>query len=232
MRWNLAQRPCVVGTISCARTLAQFRVPAEPVCHAVEVRLDKMQDEEIDWVIQAKAIEAQGLPVIVTVRLASEGGEWRWPDADRLGYFLTALEHVAAVDVELQSWLVPRVAAAARRLDKTLIVSVHDMVKTPSPSALRNLILEALPHATIIKIATCTKTAQDIAVLRELLQQDWGRPLAVMGMGRLAAESRRELMRAGSALAYGWLDVPAAPGQPSAAELMSLLAELAQPNQG
>ncbi|MCS7048867.1 MAG: type I 3-dehydroquinate dehydratase [Verrucomicrobiae bacterium] len=226
MRWTAIPKPCVVGTISRAVTLAKFHMPPEPVCHAVEVRLDKMLADASDWVVQTKAIEAQGLPVIVTVRLASEGGEWRRPDAERWGYFATALEHVAAVDVELQSRLVSQVAASARRLDKTVIVSAHDFVKTPSASALRDLILEALPHATIVKIATLTKTPQDIAVLRELVQQDWGRPLAVMGMGPLAAQSRRELLQAGSALAYGWLDSPAAPGQPSAAELMQIVSEL------
>lgn len=219
-----------MGTICQATTLRLFRLPAEPVCHAVEVRLDKMLTEVSDWVVQAKAIEAQGLPVILTVRLAAEGGEWRRPDAERWGYFRTALEHLAAVDIELQSRLTPQVAALARRLGKTVIVSAHDFVKTPSQSALRDLILEALPHAHILKLATLTKTPQEVAVLRELLQHDWGRPLAVMGMGPLAAQSRRELLAAGSALAYGWLDVPAAPGQPSAAELMSIVADLARPS--
>ncbi len=216
-------RPLVVGTIARAATLAAFRAPAAPVCHAVEVRLDKLAGQSADWLGQCKAIEGQGLPVIVTVRLAAEGGDWKRPEAERGGYFTSALENLAAIDVELQSRSLPKLAALGKKLKKTVIVSAHDFTKTPSASALRDLIWEAATHASLIKIATLTKTAADLATLRGLLEQDWGVPLAVMGMGDLGLASRLELARHGSALVYGWLDDPMAPGQPSAAELMAKL---------
>mgnify|MGYP003335168052 CR=1 FL=1 len=218
------QRPLVVGTIARAATLVSFRKPVEPPCHAVEVRLDKLGSQTTDWLGQSKAIEAQGLPVIVTVRLAAEGGDWKRPDAERAGYFTTALENLAAIDIELQSRSLPKIAMLAKKLKKTVIVSTHDFVKTPSASSLRDLILEATPHASIVKISAMTKTPADIATLRGLLEQDWGVPLAVMGMGELGLASRVEFAKLGSALNYGWLDEPMAPGQPSASELMDKLA--------
>jgi 3-dehydroquinate dehydratase-1 len=232
MKWVGSKVPLVVGTIARATTLESFRVPPAPVCHAVEVRLDKLAGRSKDWLGQCKAIEAQGLPVIVTVRLAAEGGDWKRPEAERAGLFTAALENLAAVDIELQSRSLPKLAALAKKLRKTVIVSAHDFIKTPSAHSLRDLILEALPHASIIKLATLTKTAADVATLRGLLAQDWGVPLAVMGMGRLGFASRLELARCGSALTYGWLDDPLAPGQPSAAELMEQLSGTAPVNPG
>ena len=146
------------------------------------------------------------------------------PDAERAGYFTTALENLAAIDIELQSRSLPKIAMLAKKLKKTVIVSTHDFVKTPSASSLRDLILEATPHASIVKISAMTKTPADIATLRGLLEQDWGVPLAVMGMGELGLASRVEFAKLGSALNYGWLDEPMAPGQPSASELMDKLA--------
>ena len=48
-------------------------------------------------------------------------------------------------------------------------------------------------------------------------------PIAVMGLGPYAGQSRSVLTALGSRLVYGWLDKPAAPGQPSAAEVRKMV---------
>jgi 3-dehydroquinate dehydratase-1 len=48
-------------------------------------------------------------------------------------------------------------------------------------------------------------------------------PLAVMGLGPYAAQSRSVLTALGSRLVYGYLDQAAAPGQPSAAEVRKMV---------
>jgi len=223
MKLDLASAPLVVGTIAQADTLAQYRRPAIPACDIIEVRLDKIGAQTPNWVGQCKRVEVQGLPVLFTLRLAAEGGEWKRPDEDRLMMFTTALEHLAAIDIELQSRLVPKLAVTARKLGKTLIVSAHDFIKTPSLSALHDLALEASRYASIIKIVTLVKTDADVAILRQLLTQDFGVPLCVMGMGPLGPATRTEFPTLGSVLTYGWLDEPMSPDQPSAAELRKQL---------
>ncbi len=154
------------------------------------------------------------------MRLAAEGGSWRRPDAERAVYYNTALEHLAAIDVELQSELVPKLSQRAKKTGKTLILSSHDFTKTPSSSALQDVILEASRHADIVKIATMISGPRDVDRLRELLATDWGVGLCVLGMGPGSNPTRVEFPRLGSVLTYGYLDRPTAPEQPRAADLM------------
>ncbi len=219
---EIGKIPRVVGTLSSAAALLGFR-RAAAVCDIVEVRLDQIGVQTDDWLSHSKAIEAQGLPVIFTLRLAAEGGAWRRPDEERAGFYEIALENLAAVDVELQSKLLPRLAKLAQARRKPVIASIHDFTKTPSRNALQDRILEASQVASLVKIATMITRLADVETLRELLDQDWGVPLAVMGMGELGFASRVKFAKRGSALNYGWLDVAAAPGQPSAAELCQQL---------
>jgi 3-dehydroquinate dehydratase-1 len=59
--------------------------------------------------------------------------------------------------------------------------------------------------------------------LAALLVNHPGWPLAVMGLGPYASQSRSVLTALGSRLIYGYLDQPAAPGQPSAAEVRKMV---------
>lgn len=212
--------PRVVGTVSAAPALRQCAVAAGAACDIVEVRLDQIGPQTEDWLSRAKAIEAHGLPVIFTLRLAAEGGAWRRPDEERAGYYAMALENFAAIDVELHSRLLPRLVAEARHHRKPLIGSYHDFTKTPSRSALESIIMEASRQVSIVKLATMITKPADVATLGELLEEDWGLPLCVLGMGPEAATTRVQFARQGSCLTYGYLDAPAAPGQPAAAELL------------
>ena len=182
MTWHIGKLPVgppprVVGTLSSVAALEKFaRVPGE-TCDIAEVRLDRIGPAATDWLGQAKAIEARGVPVILTLRLAADGGAWRRPDEERAGYFSLALENLAAIDVELQSRLLPRLAAAARQAGKTLIGSHHDFTKTPSVTALETLILEASRQVSVVKLATMITKPSDVATLGGLLERDWGVPL-------------------------------------------------------
>lgn len=223
---NLERTPQVVGTITQAATLNDFRVTDPRSCDIVEMRLDKIGFSATDWITKGKAVELQGVPVIFTLRLAAEGGEWRRPDEERSGYFALALENFAAIDVEWQSRLVKKLSRDARKAGKALIVSAHDFVKTPPLSSLQNLVMEAAQYATIIKITTMITRPADVATLRELLKGEWPVPLCVMGMGEQGTETRVLFPTLGSCLTYGYLDESAAPGQIAAPELVHRLGEL------
>jgi len=220
---TLGAAPRVVGTVSQADTLAKLAGAGTHDCDIVEVRLDLIGVDTPGWLEQAKAIEAKGLPVIVTIRLAAEGGKWTQPDETRLPLFQTALEHLSAADIELCSPLLGKVSTLATQHQKTLIVSCHDFQKTPSADELRQIIRKASDHGTLVKIATLVQTDADLAILRKLLSEKRQVPICLLGMGKLGPQTRTLFPKLGSCLTYGYLDAPVAPGQVHARELIQQL---------
>ena len=215
----LGLAPKVVGTVSQAGTLAKLAAGTKRQCDIVEVRLDLLGAGDDHWLEHAQAIEAQGVPVIATLRLANEGGQWTRPDVERLPVFETALTHLAAVDIEFRSPLLEKVSAFAANHQKALIISYHDFERTPPVADLRQVIRKAANYGTVVKIATLTQTEADLAALRELFTEQCSASVCLLGMGALGPVSRKLLPQLGSCLTYGYLDAPVAPGQVAASEL-------------
>ena len=229
-RHALGEMPCVVGSVSQEGTLARLATRAEQDCDVLEVRVDLIgpyaahsPQTEPAWLQHAQAIEGRGLPVVVTVRLAAEGGNWKQPDELRLPLFEAALRHLSAADIELRSPILEQVSALARRHKRALIVSHHDFGRTPPLEELREIIDHAAGYGTVAKVATLVKTQEDLTTLRALLAEKCPRPLCVLGMGPLGPQTRIEFPKLGSCLTYGYLDQPVAPGQVPARELMRQL---------
>ena len=222
-KFTLGATPRVVGTVSQAATLAQLAAGTSRDCDIVEIRLDLIGPGTLQWIEHAQAIEAHGLPVILTIRLAEEGGQWRQPDEARLPLFETALRQLTAVDVELRSPILEQVSKLASRHQRALIVSYHDFQKTPPIDELKKAMTRAASYGTVAKIVTLTKSEEDVAVLRALLCENCSAALCVLGMGPLGPRTRIEFPRLGSCLTYGYLDASVAPGQVSARELMERL---------
>jgi len=199
----LGTTPRVVGTVSKPDTRI---VPGD--CDIVELRLDLVPLRQVD------------LPSIATIRLASEGGKWIQPDADRLPLFETALKQCTAADIELRSVILEEVSKLACRHQKALIISYHDFERTPPLEDLRQVLSKAANYGTVVKIATLTKTEDDVAALRALFQENCSAALCVLGMGPLGPQTRVEFPTLGSCFTYGYLDEPVAPGQPAARDLM------------
>lgn len=212
--------PKVVGTISRRETLAQGAVVF--ACDIVEVRLDLIGANALDW---EEAIGRLSLPVIVTIRLASEGGGWKERDEDRLPLFERALQKATAVDIEYRSGLRKPLSALACRLQKPLVISFHDFERTPPLSELQQIVRTASNYGTVVKVATMTRTEEDVATLRELFNEQCAASVCILGMGPLGPRTRWEFARLGSCFTYGYLDVPIAPGQVAAAELKRQLKE-------
>ena len=219
----LGNVPRVVGTVSKIETLAHLAAAASHDCDLVEIRLDLIGPNAPLWVEHARAIETRGVPVIVTVRLAAEGGQWDQPDEARLPLFETALRNLTAVDVELRSPILKEVSALVAQYHRSLIVSYHDFAKTPALDELKKVMTTAADFGSVVKIVTFTKTEEDVSVLRTLLHEKRSAALCVMGMGPLGPQTRVKFPKLGSCLAYGYLDAPVAPNQVSAHELVQLL---------
>jgi 3-dehydroquinate dehydratase-1 len=225
-KFALGSIPRVVGTVSQAETLVQLAAITNRDCDVVEIRLDLLGTNTPRWVEHAQAIEAHGLPVVITIRLAEEGGQWTQPDEERLPLFEAAIRDLTAVDIELRSPILKGVSALASRHECALIVSYHDFKQTPPLGELKKVIAAAAEFASVIKIVTFTKTDEDVGVLRTLLHEKSPTPLCVMGMGPLGPQTRVKFPRLGSCLAYGYLDTPVAPNQVRASDLMRQLKTL------
>jgi 3-dehydroquinate dehydratase-1 len=139
-----------------------------------------------------------------------------------------ALGWASAVDVELRSSgaLAP-VIAAAHQCGRTVILSHHDFVKTPSLPSLRRLAARAAAEgADVFKVAAQLRNPADLRVLIEFQSGPNPVPVAAMGMGSAGRFSRIVLAGFGAPLCYGWLGKPQVPGQWPAAGLRRLLTEV------
>ncbi|MGD0815712.1 MAG: type I 3-dehydroquinate dehydratase [Verrucomicrobiota bacterium] len=218
MKLNLDAGPLVVGVLSSLD--GDFLLAGD----VVEVRLDKTGCPP-DWLEQCKAIEARGKPVLLTVRLRSEGGEWPNDDEGRLQIYEQGLPALSAVDVELSSVICAAVTKQAERLGKVCLVSHHDFAKTPPLAELESIVERAQQNGAVAKIATMIRSEADVDTLRSLLSRRGKQPLCVIGMGNAWKQTRVSFPKLGSCLTYGYLDQPTAPGQVSAAELVRQLRE-------
>lgn len=170
-------------------------------------------------------LQAAGSPVLLTVRLVTDGGRWT-DDAGRLALFERAITTRACswVDIEVESAIAAAVVDAAHANGAVAIVSHHDFGGTPDVDALDAIVEEARRlGADIVKVATRVDAVEDHDRLLELLRRGRARGLAVIGMGPFGTSLRTYLPCVGSRLTYGFLDEAAAPGQIAAPDLVARL---------
>jgi len=120
----------------------------------------------------------------------------------------------------------------ARRTGKTVVLSAHAIKRPATAAQFADWVGQFDPQPrTILKVAAQIKSWRDLQQLAALLvnHPDW--PVAVMGLGPHAAQSRAALTALGSHLVYGYLDRPAAPGQPSAEEARKMVATVKLANE-
>jgi len=217
--------PWLVGVVCRPESVAAFAATARTsrFIDLLEVRVDLFDTPDVAACAEACArVEATGTPVLVTVRLAAEGGRWTRPDAERLPLYRAAVACASWVDVEAASVIARDVTALARAAGRTSVVSHHDFARTPPLPELERLVAACeAAGADVPKLATRVATDADRDALFALLATRAGR-VCVIGMG--APELRLELPARGSRLAYGYIDAATAPGQLSAAEMDARLA--------
>jgi len=218
--------PVVLGTVTTAsglRYLARKKLPVD----AVEVRVDALLEEKVPVEEIEAALRKKKHPVLLTLRIAAEGGQRAWKVRERQELFSRLLPLVEAIDVELATAAVMwQVLTKARLMGMPIVFSAHAIQKPASPTQLARWVkqFDLRPETRkILKIAGKIQSWRDLQQLAALLVNHPGMPLAVMGLGPYAAQSRATLTALGSRLVYGYLDQPAAPGQPSAAEARKMV---------
>jgi hypothetical protein len=95
MKLQLSRDPKIVGCIGSA---AQFRRCAQQSprdCDVLEVRLDLTGLCGGRWIEWCAQIQARKIPVLLTIRDESQGGQWQGREAERLALYLTGLKAVA-----------------------------------------------------------------------------------------------------------------------------------------
>ena len=214
----------IVGTISSLDTLRDLAEQPDKLdgCDVVELRFDEYMDMQ-----EAKDLASQvsqHRPILITIRTSKEGGTWQIDDAHRFDLFKEFFGIAKYADIELKSLLFKYQKRSDFPDDMTVITSFHDYDKMPSQKDLQDLIDQGQAWgADIVKLALYCNEASDRAILESTLKANADQDLALMGMGPEGLETRFTLPPLGSKFTYGFLDKPAAPGQPSCAALAKKL---------
>jgi 3-dehydroquinate dehydratase-1 len=215
--------PMVVGAISSSQTFSRSDLARGLKLDIAEFRLD-LTGFVPGWETRAHELRDAGIPVLLTLRSSREGGNWRAGETERAVAYANALPHASAIDVEIASEIIARVAHAAHDAGKPVVASFHDFARTPPADELRKIIDRGFSvGADIVKIAARCDVPADVEILESVLRERGERLLCVVGMGTHGPTSRVRLAIAGSCLTYGYADETNAPGQLSSAELLDRL---------
>jgi len=208
-----------VGVII-SRTDVRFAIRMRRLPDLFELRLDHLAGllDELE-----NKLPLLAAPLIITARHPREGGANNLPLEERRELLSRFLPWASYIDVELRSAKAFRsLLQVARRKNVRCILSFHDFDSTPTARSLRaRARLAKSRGGDIFKVATRTDSPARLARLVDFLTSSSNADLAVsaMGVGRLGAKSRRELMRHGSVLSYGHLGRIRIEGQPSLSEI-------------
>ncbi len=216
-RRSLKTRPRRFGTVGVIMTRANLRfalrMSAPP--DLFEIRLDHLIKHLAEIEDTIKKLHA---PIIMTARHPLEGGASKLDAPQRAALLLRFLDHASYVDIELRALRELRsVHRQARARKIGVIISFHDLKRTPSLSRLRAKGRAAIAAgADIIKVATRTDNYTQVQRLLDFFdEQHVDLAVSAMGIGKLGAKSRLALMRRGSVLNYAYLGRASFPGQPS-----------------
>lgn len=162
------------------------------------------------------------IPVIATFRTKDEGGEQQ---IEQLCYIklkkkLMMESKADLIDIELSTGeaIVKELIEYAHCYGKKVIVSNHDFHCTPSKTEIKERIDKMQKAgADIAKIAVMPKTGRDVLDLleatMEVKKKEIRIPVITMAMGNLGKVSRISGEIFGSAVTFGSIGEPSAPGQ-------------------
>jgi len=164
------------------------------IADVAELRADKFPSQEPDYLAaQSRKLTNVALPVLLTIRSASEKGGWADSEEDRLGLYTTLLPEVDGVDIELEAPILPDVIEAAHGAGKIVIASSHNFKVTPLLTTFEaqwNRAQEA--GADYAKFAANTETFEDYKRLAEFTLRHKGSGIITVGMDRSPTTDEEE----------------------------------------
>lgn len=223
----------------------QVRAARRAGADLVELRVDCIADVDA---VESLLRGPRELPLILTIRAASEGGQWDGDDAERIAlYERLGLLLPGYVDVELATWqrsanlrqkieLVCETAAPApdaalptvdpaRRPKNRLILSHHNWRETPSDPATVLAELAATPAAVLKAVFHARDVRDSLRVLAALRDSAARRPTIALCMGAAGLMTRVLARKFGAFLTFAAPrdGAGSAPGQPSIDDLIHRL---------
>jgi 3-dehydroquinate dehydratase-1 len=190
-------------------------LPAAGDADMIEVRLDLEEGDPLSALKEVRL--ATSKPIIATNRLAAEGGGFKGSERERIEMLRRASDYADYVDIELRA---PLRDEFMKRVSKPVIVSYHDFDGMQGIDELRAT-LDAMKNsgAAIAKIAVTPSSLKDCLDILGFLQKA-DMPLCMIAMGEIGRHLRAVAPLYGSALTYGYITEPTAPGQMSVSELL------------
>lgn len=188
-----------------------------PYVDVFEFRADTYQNHSAFQL----AIEMQkfsDLPSLLTVRSKEEskpGQGWQGSEGARIELIHELLPYSDAVDVELAAPDISSVIRDAHSQDVSVVGSYHNFDITPDRGDLEEILESSLElDADYCKIATSTKSPEDLHILSSFLMDHTDDNLIIVGMDQLGPRSRIILPFLGSLMTYAAADEnPLASGQ-------------------
>jgi 3-dehydroquinate dehydratase-1 len=170
--------------------------------------------------------DAFNKPIIATVRDIREGGANEIPA--RLEMYRSVTPLSDAVDVEINADdIFPDIKKLCGLFKKILIGSHHNFDETPGLQELEAIVEKGYSAgADIVKIAVKANSRDDMMTIMSLAMNHRDGRLITISMGDKGLASRIVTPVIGSPITYGYIHTPSAPGQFSAAELMSVFRKL------
>jgi 3-dehydroquinate dehydratase/shikimate dehydrogenase len=229
-----------------ARTRSDMREARDGGADLIELRIDSAFDGGTGDDVRDAAlvrrvrglIEDSPLPVVLTCRLASEGGDYDGDEVDRISLFekLTAASATppAYLDVEWASFsrsaniaqkvrLCVRHPQQQRPVTTGLVLSAHDFGGRPKDLMRRAAAMSEAASEGVVKVAFRARSLRDALDALELPAQ-LGRPTIALAMGEFGLASRVLAGKFDAFLTFAALRTSSAtaPGQPTLRELLEL----------
>jgi len=211
--------PTVIASFTDRTPLATLRSSVDKGLDLAEARVDLFREPDSKKIVRFVREVSAFVPVLATLRSASEGGKWGEDEGARLALYRELLPQVAAIDVELDSSSRAATVQVARRHRRVVVLSHHDFDRTPPDAELDRVIAKSrAAGADITKIATLVTSEEDVARLAALFARHAEAPLVVIGMGEIGKKTRILFPALGSLFTFASLDRATAPGQLKLAE--------------
>lgn len=212
----------IVGTVTTPQGLVLLK-KRQSQAQWIEVRVDALLAKSVLPSKILSSLQSRKNNVLLTLRSPEEGGQYEWVSGLRTALALELLPACDAIDLELASLdEMKSVYKAARHLKKKVVLSTHSIHQPVSKNQLHRWVRQMRCYpAWISKLAVRIEKQSQLQDLSSLILSNPRQSFALMGLGSMAPLSRRVLTALGSRLVYGYLDVPAAPGQPSVKEISS-----------
>jgi len=225
IKQSVLKKPCItVGTVSTPAGLKALTTPTDD-CDLIEVRVDSLRAAGMEVAEVRAALRKRKHPTLLTLRTMVEGGDYPWKSTERILVFEELISCCDAVDLEIKNMkYVKPLLQIARDTQKRVILSTHSLERKLTKGKAERLVENFRAYRVdVYKIASLARTREDLMVLVDVLMQYPQLRLGMMATGPMAQLSRVVLPALGSKLVYGYIDEPAAPGQPSISEIKAAL---------